>query len=728
METSRQITSRNIGCNDTSNGYKPNPPEVITDIFGQKVFNEMVMRDRLPANILHKMMETIENHKPLEADVAEIVASTMKNWAIEHGATHFTHWFHPLTGSTAEKHDAFLVPMNDGQAILQFTGKDLIKGEPDASSFPSGGIRGTFEARGYTAWDPTSPAFIRESPNGDATLCIPTAFCSYNGEALDKKTPLLRSQEALSKSASRLLNLIRDYEVENVNVSVGLEQEYFLIDSEFYNQQPDLVACGRTLFGGESYKGQSLDDHYFGSIKKRVLCFMQDAEQALYKLGIPVKTRHNEVAPGQFELAPVYEASNVAIDHNMLIMAVMKEYANLHGFELLLHEKPFAGLNGSGKHCNWSLVDDKGDNLFSPSKNPQNNKQFLLFLTATIRSLDKYAGLIRSSVAFAGNDHRLGGNEAPPAIMSAYLGDDLNALVKSLAKGDTPEEITPEMIDAGTAAIVQLPKDTSDRNRTSPFAFTGNKFEFRALGSSQHVSGPVYTLNTAMAESLDYLADHITVKMENGAGVDEAINAVLHETLKQHERIIFNGDNYSKEWEKEAERRGLVNLKSLPEAAVYKVSDEAVSLFEKYNVLSRNESISRYNIKLETYISKLIIEFKSTLDIAKTMILPAAIKYQGQLADSIAKADAVLHMEMVGQKDALRTLTVAIEGLIKSCRRLEDDMTKAPEEDLLKHAEYYRQEMIPAMDQIRGYADILETMVDDVLWPLPKYREMLFLL
>lgn len=728
METSRQITSRNISRNDRTNGYQSNPPEVITEIFGKKVFNETVMRDRLPKNIFRKMMETIENHKPLESDVAEIVASTMKNWAIDLGATHFTHWFHPLTGSTAEKHDAFLVPMNDGQAILQFTGKDLVKGEPDASSFPSGGIRGTFEARGYTAWDPTSPAFIRETQNGDATLCIPTAFCSYNGEALDKKTPLLRSQEALSKSGTRLLNIIRDEKVENVNVSVGLEQEYFLVDSEFFHQRPDLVACGRTLFGADSYKGQSLDDHYFGSIKQRVLNFMQDAEQALYKLGIPVKTRHNEVAPGQFELAPVYEASNVAIDHNMLIMAVMKEYANLHGLKMLLHEKPFSGLNGSGKHCNWSLVDSNGYNLFSPGETPQNNKEFLLFLAATIRSLDKHAGLIRSSVAFAGNDHRLGGHEAPPAIMSAYLGDDLNAIVESLAKGDRPEEIETEMIDAGTSAIVKLAKDTSDRNRTSPFAFTGNKFEFRALGSSQHVSGPVYTLNTAMAESLDYLADHLTEKLEKGANLDAAINAVLHETLKAHERVIFNGDNYSKEWEKEAEKRGLPNFKTLPDAVTAKIIPESVALFEKYSVLSKNESISRYNIKLETYTSKLDIEFNCTLDIAKTVLLPAAIKYQREVAESITKADAVLHMEMVGQKEMLRQLTGAIEGLINACQSLTERMEDIPVEDLLVQAKYYKNQLIPAMDEVRSFADLLETMVDDNNWPLPKYRELLFLL
>ena len=692
-----------------------------------KVFNETVMRDRLPKEIYQQLKDVIRKNAALDSAVAEIVASTMKNWAISHGATHFTHWFHPLTGSTAEKHDAFLVPKTDGQAILQFTGKDLIRGEPDASSFPSGGIRGTFEARGYTAWDPTSPAFIRQTSQG-ATLCIPTAFCSYTGEALDKKTPLLRSQEVLSKYTVEILKLLGDNSVEFVNVSIGLEQEYFLVDMEFYNQRPDLIACGRTLFGGESYKGQSLDDHYFGAIKKRVLNFMQDAEQCLYRLGIPVKTRHNEVAPGQYEIAPVFENANLAIDHNMLLMEVMKEVASRHKLKLLVHEKPFAGLNGSGKHCNWSLNDSNGNNLLEPGDNPQNNLKFLTVLAACLRGLDIYAKQIRGAVAFAGNDHRLGANEAPPAILSAFLGDDLNTIVENIIKGKiSVSGIASGMIDSGTQTIVKLPKDTTDRNRTSPFAFTGNKFEFRALGASQHAAGPVYVLNTVIAESFDYLAVEIKKKLADGTDNEKAIREVLQETFKTHQRIIYNGDNYSQEWEEEAEQRGLPNLKTTADTAQYKVDEEACALYEKYNVLTKAEVNSRYNVKLETYILSLGIERKATYDIATTIILPAAMEYQSNLAQSIGKTSDLIGGAPVNQVEHLKELSASIEALIAGKSQLKSATRTIPEDDLLNQANYYKTSIIPAMLKVREAADKLEQIVDDKLWPLPKYREMLFL-
>ena len=727
MTTIRQNIAKSIASRGRAQNYIPAPSEPITEIFGEKVFNESVMRDRLPKEIFQQLKSVIHKNSPLDPAVAEIVASTMKNWAIEHGATHFTHWFHPLRGNTAEKHDAFLVPKTDGQALLQFTGKDLIRGEPDASSFPSGGIRGTFEARGYTAWDPTSPAFIRQTIQG-ATLCIPTAFCSYTGEALDKKTPLLRSQEVLSKHVVDVLKLLGDSSVKFVNVSIGLEQEYFLVDMEYYNQRPDLVACGRTLFGAESYKGQSLDDHYFGAIKKRVLHFMQDAEQSLYRLGIPVKTRHNEVAPGQYEIAPVFENANLSIDHNMLLMEVMAEVAAKHKWKLLVHEKPFAGLNGNGKHCNWSLIDSNGNNLLDPGENPQSNIVFLTILTACLRGLDIHARQIRGSVAFAGNDHRLGANEAPPAILSVFLGDHLNTIVENIIEGNFNSNTAESgIIDSGTRTILKLPKDSTDRNRTSPFAFTGNKFEFRALGASQHAAGPVYILNTVLAESMDFLATEIKKRMSQGLDTKKAAREVLQETLKKHKRIIFNGDNYSKAWEEEAEKRGLPNLKTTSDAAPYKVDDQACALYEKYTVLTRNEILSRYNIKLETYILSLDIEQRATYDIAATLILPAAIEYQRMLACSLEKASGLLSSTLSRQMDHLKALSLAIEGLITKNSDLKLIMQNVPEEGLASQAEYYKSSVIPAMAEVRKAADELEQMVDDKLWPLPKYREMLLL-
>ncbi len=724
MINTRQTVSRSIASR--SGDYKPKVAENILDIFGDYVFNDKTMRELLPKAVYKSLKKTIEKQAPLDIDIAEIVASTMKNWAIRHGATHFTHWFHPLTGGTAEKHDAFIIPQGDGHVILQFSGKELTQGEPDASSFPSGGIRETFEARGYTAWDPTSPAFIRKTALG-ATLCIPTAFCSYTGEALDKKTPLLRSNDAVSKSATRMLNLLGNNKIAYVNAAVGLEQEYFLIDMEYFNQRPDLIATGRTLFGAPSYKGQSLDDHYFGAIKKRVLRFMQDSEQALYKLGIPVKTRHNEVAPAQYEIAPVYESANLATDHNMLIMEVMTEVASKHKLKLLLHEKPFAGLNGSGKHCNWSISDSEGHNLYDPGDTPHDNLQFMVFLTAIVRGIDVHAKLLRSSVAHAGNDHRLGANEAPPAIISAFLGSDLGALVETLIAGDDPENTDASFIKLGTGSLPHLPKDTTDRNRTSPFAFTGNKFEFRALGSSQHVAGPIFILNTIVSESLDFMSEKIEGLIANGQDIDTAADKVVRSVLKKHSRVIYNGDGYTEDWEKEAERRGLPNLKSTPAAAIHYTDEDNIELFEKYGVLSRDEIHSRHHIKLEKYILTLDIEFSATIDIAKTMILPAAVKHQITAANSLSAISGALGNKPAGQAAKVAELSSTIEQLISATDKLEKALAATPDKTLQEHAEHYQSTAIPLMNEVREAADTLEGLVDDELWPLPKYREMLWL-
>lgn len=726
MGTSRQKVSRYIASRSEAGNYVPDPAEPIMDIFGEYVFDDAVMKERLPKDVYKKLSETINKQSPLDPNVAEIVASTMKNWAIEHGATHFTHWFHPLTGGTAEKHDAFIIPEGNGQVILQFSGKELTQGEPDASSFPSGGIRETFEARGYTVWDPTSPAFIRKSSMG-ATLCIPTAFCSYTGEALDKKTPLLRSNEAISKSAVRMLKILGNNKVDQINTSAGLEQEYFLIDMEFFNQRPDLVATGRTLFGAEAYKGQSLDDHYFGTIKKRVLNFMQDSEQALYRLGIPVKTRHNEVAPAQYEIAPVYENANLATDHNMLIMEVMNEIAAMHRLKFMLHEKPFAGLNGSGKHCNWSIGGKGVGNLLEPGETPHDNLQFMVFLSAIVRAVDKNAKLMRAAVAHAGNDHRLGANEAPPAIISMFLGTDLGQLVETLAAGEAPETPDADFIKLGANTLPKLPKDTSDRNRTSPFAFTGNKFEFRALGSSQHVAGPIFILNTIVAESLDYMSDEIERLKGEGKTMEDAADEVVRAVLRAHKRVIFNGDGYSDDWQDEAAKRGLANLKNTPVATKSLIEDDVVKVFEKYKVLSKDELVARYNVKLEKYILTLDIEFKAALDIARTLILPAALKHQEQAAKSLAAVSNALGKTPAGQNGKLQKLSETIEALIETTDKLEASLEGAPHDDSQKHAEYYQEVAIPLMNEARTHADQLELIVEDSLWPLPKYREMLWL-
>jgi len=725
MATSRQQATSGVIDRISESSYVAEKTENITEIFGEQVFNDKVMKERLPEDVYKKLKKTMVHHEPLDPSVAEVVASTMKNWALDHGASHFTHWFHPLTGGTAEKHDAFIVPTADGQVIFQFSGKELSQGEPDASSFPSGGIRQTFEARGYTAWDPTSPAFIKKTKLG-ATLCIPTAFCSYTGEALDKKTPLLRAQGALSNTGVRMLTLLGVDGEEYVDTAVGLEQEYFLVDQGYFKQRPDMIATGRTLFGAESYKGQSLDDHYFGRIRERVLNYMMDVEQKLYKLGIPVKTRHNEVAPAQYELAPVFEKANIAVDHNMLVMEIMHDTATKYGLKYLLHEKPFAGINGSGKHCNWSMVTSTGKNLMKPGDTPHENMTFMVFLTAIIRAVDKYASLLRVSVALSSNDHRLGANEAPPAIISIFLGETLNAIVEAIIAGEKPGAKEFGVIKLGSNLLPEIPKDNTDRNRTSPFAFTGNRFEFRALGSSQHVATPLVILNTSVADSLDFMANKIEANISDGDDLDTAVHKVVKEVLTDHQRIIFNGDGYTDEWQEEAARRGLPNLVTTVDAAEALKEEQTYELFSKFKVLQPSEVDSRYNIKLEKYVSKMDIEFRACQDIARTKILPVAFAYQGKIAASVTAMKAATGSVSETQMDILTDVTSNIDSLILALDSMKIILSKTPEDTLREHAVYYKDIAIPAMAKIREYADALELLVDDDLWPLPKYRELLF--
>jgi glutamine synthetase len=631
---------------------------------------------------------------------------------------------------TAEKHDSFLVSTGDDGAILEFSGKVLLQGEPDASSFPSGGIRSTFEARGYTGWDPTSPAFIMESTNGK-TLCIPTVFCSFSGHALDKKTPLLRSLDAINKQALRLLRVVGNKEAKRVISTVGPEQEYFLIDEAFALQRPDLINAGRALFGARPPKGQEMEDHYWGSIKERVLSFMMDTEQELYKLGVPVKTRHNEVAPAQFEVAPVFESSNLATDHNMLLMEVFKKTAQKHGLRCLFHEKPFTGINGSGKHNNWSLADNNGNNLLEPGTTPHDNLQFCVFLTAVIRAVNKHGALLRASIASAANDHRLGANEAPPAIMSVYLGDRLTQVVEALISGKPIEDRKGKLnIEIGVGTLPDLPRDDSDRNRTSPFAFTGNKFEFRAVGSSQSIAWPNTILNTMVAESLDYMATRLEEATKKSSDVNSAVQALCKEVLSEHKRVVFNGDNYSKEWHAEAEKRGLPNLHNTIEALPVIVSKEAKELFQKYNVLTEEELVSRYNVNLENYCKTVNIEALLTATIATTMILPASLGYQTRVAQAIVAAkEALSGLDLGPQEKLLRDVVERVSRLKVSIEKLDALFHEVDEgeTDALSHAKFYQQKVIPAMNAVRTVADELETMVDDSLWPLPKFREMLYI-
>ena len=701
------------------------PDLTISDnqVFGANVFSRAVQRQRLSSDVFSRLQRTLARGEALDTSLADAVALAMKEWAMERGATHYTHWFQPLTGSTAEKHDSFYAPTDEGTAIAEFSGKELIQGEPDASSFPTGGIRATFEARGYTAWDPTSPAFILENPNG-TLLCIPTAFASWTGEALDHKIPLLRSMDALSKSAVRALKLFGDADANRVFTTIGPEQEYFLIDEQYYFERPDLITTGRTLFGAKPPKGHELDDHYFGSIPDRILACMLDTERELAKLGVPVKTRHNEVAPNQYEIAPIFENSNVGSDHQQLTMQLMQNVARRYGLVCLLHEKPFAGVNGSGKHNNWSMGTDTGKNLLEPGDTPHRNLEFLFFCAAVIKAVNEYQGLLRASIASPGQDHRLGANEAPPAIISIFLGAELENVFGALERGETSETRAQSFLGLGTPVLPQLPKHGGDRNRTSPFAFTGNKFEFRALGSSQSPALPNTVLNTIVAEAIDELADELEAAVKDGppagdplrdAVLEDALRPILQRTYADNKRIIFGGDNYDEEWHAEAERRGLLNLKATPDALPYLVADETVEVFEKHHVLSRRELESRHEVFLEQYVTKLNIESETQASIARTMLLPAAARHLALLLEAQLG-------ELAGEtSDLIAEFTEAIKKLEAS------NLAENQPEELEAHAEFMRDSVVPAMDDVRGAADRLEKVVADDLWPLPKYSEILFI-
>jgi glutamine synthetase len=696
-----------------------------SEIFGSNVFSLGVMKVRLPKPVYRSVLETIQSASTLDASLADIVATAMKDWAIEKGATHYAHVFYPLTGSTAEKHDSFLTPDGQGGAIAEFAGKTLIQGEPDASSFPNGGIRATFEARGYTAWDVTSPAYILENPNG-TTLCIPTAFVSWTGEALDKKTPLLRSMQALNKQSQRILRLFGHQEIANVVPFAGAEQEYFLIDRHFFFSRPDLLSAGRTLFGAPPPKGQEFDDHYFGAIPERVLAFMLESERELFKLGIPVKARHNEVAPGQYEVAPVFEQANIATDHQQLMMVTLRRVAEKYGMSCLLHEKPFAGVNGSGKHVNFSLGNATQGNLLDPGETPHANAQFLVFCAAVIRAVHKYSGLLRAVVATAGNDHRLGANEAPPAILSIFLGEQLAGVFEQIARdGGATTSKTKGKLTVGVDTLPELPMDAGDRNRTSPFAFTGNRFEFRAVGANQSIAGPMVAMNTILAESLDYIANRLEAAVaEERIELHAAVQKVLQEILQAHGAIVFNGDGYSEEWHREAEARGLPCLRTTVDALPVLASDEVVSLFESYGVLSKRETLSRLEVYLEQYCLTVGVEARTMVEMAKTIIFPAAIRYQGELAATCASLKAIGYELDTGTLDRV---TALVKELQTAIARLETIMRHEAGETRLAHAEHCCHEVLPAMLGVRAAADALEGWVADDLWPLATYQEMLFI-
>ena len=686
----------------------------VPELFGSMVFNEAVMKERLPKDVYKALKCTIRQGTALDAQIAGVVANAMKDWAIEKGATHFTHWFQPMTGITAEKHDSFISPCADGTVIMEFSGKELIKGEPDASSFPSGGLRATFEARGYTAWDPTSYAFIK-----DDTLCIPTAFCSYTGEILDKKTPLLRSMEAISKQACRVLKLFGK-DVARVTTTVGPEQEYFLIDKEDYKKRPDLILTGRTLFGAMPPKGQELEDHYFGSIRPRVKAFMEDLDEELWKLGINAKTEHNEVAPAQHEMAPIFATANIATDHNQLSMEIMKKVADRHGFVCLLHEKPFDGVNGSGKHNNWSISTDKGENLLDPGVTPMENAQFLLFLTAVIKAVDDYQDLLRISVASAGNDHRLGANEAPPAIVSMYVGDELAAVIDSIVSGAGYKAAGKKIMDIGVSVLPTIPTDNSDRNRTSPFAFTGNKFEFRMPGSSFNIACTNVMLNTAVADSLLLFAD----ELEKAEDFDTALATLIKRELSAHQKILFNGNGYSAEWPIEAEKRGLLNLRSTPEAVVHYTDEKNVALFARHGVYSLTEMKSRQEISLEEYVKVIHIEAMASLDILKKQIVPACIGYSKELAETVALKKSI-GVDAPAEVAKVRELTEKTAELISLQGALEAAVDGCPA-DTTECAMYDHETVIPAMEAARKVADELELLVAKKAWPFPTYADLLF--
>lgn len=704
----------------------PEPGKSLASGYGRDVFNARVMRQRLPRDVYDRLMQTMTRRAPLDPADADVIAGAMKDWALEHGATHYTHWFQPMTGLTAEKHDAFLSPTPDGQVFGEFSGKMLIKGEPDASSFPSGGIRSTFEARGYTAWDPTSPVFLLGDDHGRKTLYIPTVFYSYTGEALDRKTPLMRSVEAVSAQALRILRLLGNTTATSVQAMVGSEQEYFLVDRRLYIQRPDLMMCGRTLYGARPAKGQEMEDHYFGSIPSRVLAYMQDVEQRLFALGIPAHTRHNEVAPGQFEIAPVYEDVNIATDHNMLTMEVMRRTARRHGYVCLLHEKPFAGVNGSGKHNNWSLCDSDGHNLLNPGETPMKNAQFLVFLAAVLRAVHKHGVNLRLGIIGASNDHRLGANEAPPAVLSVYLGESLSGVIRSIAYGKEAEGGGVAPIEIGVSVLPEIPRDLSDRNRTSPFAFTGNKFEFRALGSSQNIAAANISLNAAMACALDDIAAMLEAELAEGTPLNGAIQGLLAKLFAEHMPIVFDGNGYSEEWLAEAERRGLPNLRDTVAALAHYGDKDVMDVFDRHNVLSPREMLSRQEILLESYTHTIAIEGHTALKLGRTRILPVALAYQTRLADA-ASAAASLAGDAEPEKAYFLRVRGHVRGLIAALDALEAVLDARFGDTALAKAEYARDRVLPAMNACRGHADALECLCANHDWPLPSYAELLWL-
>ena len=693
----------------------------IPELYGSLVFNDKVMRSKLPKDMYKALKKTIESGTHLELDVANSVAVAMKEWATENGATHYTHWLQPMTNVTAEKHDSFISPTGDGQVIMDFSGKELVKGEPDASSFPSGGLRATFEARGYTAWDPTSPAFIK-----DGTLYIPTAFCSYSGEALDKKTPLLRSMQTLDKEATKLLHIIGNKDVKHVNTTVGPEQEYFLVDKELYKQRKDLVFCGRTLIGAPAPKGQEMEDHYFGALKPRVAAYMHDLDVELWKLGIPAKTKHNEVAPAQHELAPVFDTTNVAVDHNQLTMEVMKKVADKHGLVCLLHEKPFEGINGSGKHNNWSMITDTGVNILDPGKTPAENTQFLIFLTAVIKAVDEYADVLRISVASAGNDHRLGANEAPPAVVSVFLGDELTEVLKSIENDEYFAGSRAVQMDIGAKVLPHFVKDNTDRNRTSPFAFTGNKFEFRMLGSEASVANPNIILNTAVAECVHQFAEQLKDVPEDK--MEDAIHELIKKTIIDHKRVIFNGNGYTDEWIEEATKRGLFNLKSTPDALPQWIADKNIELFTKYHIFTKEEIESRYEIWLESYSKILNIESNTMVEMVQKDFLPSVFAYIDKVAaTAVAKKSVVSDVSTASEGKLIKELSQLADEISTGLETLKADTAKAlATEDPLTNAKAYQTVVLSDMDELRKSVDAAETLIPDALLPYPTYDKLLF--
>ena len=693
----------------------------IPELYGSLVFNDKVMRSKLPKDMYKALKKTIENGTHLELDVANSVAVAMKEWATENGATHYTHWFQPMTNVTAEKHDSFISPTGDGQVIMDFSGKELVKGEPDASSFPSGGLRATFEARGYTAWDPTSPAFIK-----DGTLYIPTAFCSYSGEALDKKTPLLRSMQTLDKEAVNLLHIIGNKTVKHVNTTVGPEQEYFLVDKELYKQRKDLVFCGRTLIGAPAPKGQEMEDHYFGALKPRVAAYMHDLDVELWKLGIPAKTKHNEVAPAQHELAPVFDTTNVAVDHNQLTMEIMKKVADKHGLVCLLHEKPFDGINGSGKHNNWSMVTDDGINILDPGKTPGENTQFLIFLTAVIKAVDEYADVLRISVASAGNDHRLGANEAPPAVVSVFLGDELTEVLKAIEKDEYFAGSRAVQMNIGAKVLPHFIKDNTDRNRTSPFAFTGNKFEFRMLGSEASVANPNIILNTAVAEAVHQFAEELKDVPEDK--MEESIHELIKKTIIAHKRVIFNGNGYTDEWIAEAEKRGLFNLKSTPDALPQWIADKNIELFTKYGIFTKEEIESRYEIWLEAYSKIVNIESNTMVEMVQKDFLPSVFEYIDKLAaTAISKKSVITDISTDAEGKLIKELSDLAGDITKGLETLKaDTATALAIEDPLENAKAYQSIVLSDMESLRKSVDTAETLIPDALLPYPTYDKLLF--